>query len=158
MMRPGVRADRGLGGSMPAFTGVSHVDLTVRDADRSAAWYERVLCLERVAETAEAERTPWRVVNLMHQPTGLTIGLIRHPSSGDDDFSEFRVGLDHLSLSVTSRDELEAWVEHLDECGVPHSGITDRVYDGLGDLQWSTSVLVFRDPDNIQLELMALRV
>jgi len=26
--------------NMPEFTGVSHVELTVRDVDRSATWYE----------------------------------------------------------------------------------------------------------------------
>ncbi|MEO5837991.1 MAG: VOC family protein [Acidimicrobiales bacterium] len=141
---------------MPAFAGVSHVDLTVRDADLSAAWYERVLCLVKVAEHSADEHTPRRVVNVMHQPSGFTIGFNRHTSGIDGEFSELRVGLDHLSLAVASREELESWVEHLNACGVSHSGISDHVYSGLGDLQWSTSVLVFRDPDNIQLELMAL--
>ena len=31
---------------MPKFNGVSHVQLTVRDADRSPAWYERILCMQ----------------------------------------------------------------------------------------------------------------
>ena len=141
---------------MPTFTGVSHVELTVRDVDRSVAWYERVLCLVKVAELSAEEHAPGRVVNLMHQATGLTIGLIRHTFGIDADFSERQVGLDHLALAVASREEMEGWVEHLDACGVSHSGISDHLYVGLGDLQWSTSVLVFRDPDNIQLELMAL--
>jgi catechol-2,3-dioxygenase len=64
----------------------------------------------------------------------------------DGDFSEFRVGLDHLALAVESRSELEDWVAHFDGHGVWHSAISDR--------QWG-SVLVFRDPDNIQLELFS---
>ena len=83
----------------------------------------------------------------MHMRTGLTFGLIQHASGDDGEFSEFRVGLDHLALAVESRDELEKWVGHLDECGVPHSRISDTP---------DASVLVFRDPDNIQLELFAL--
>jgi catechol 2,3-dioxygenase-like lactoylglutathione lyase family enzyme len=134
---------------MPEFTGVSHVELTVRDADRSAAWYEHVLGMRRFGEFPEY-RTPGvsaRVDQVMHLPTRLTIGLIQHESGEDGEFSEFRIGLDHLALAVESRDELESWVEHLDACGVRHSGISDMPYG---------SVVVFRDPDNIQLELFAV--
>jgi catechol-2,3-dioxygenase len=136
------------GGTMPDFTGVSHIELTVRDADRSAAWYEQVLGMRKVAENPEDEHpTPGvlaRVVNVMHPTAGVVIGLIRHKYGKDDEFSEFRVGLDHLALAIASRDELENWVEHLDRCGVQHSPISDY---------WYGSVVVFRDPDNIQLEL-----
>ena len=38
---------------MPAFTGVSHVELTVRDADRSADWYAQVLGMRRMGEMPE---------------------------------------------------------------------------------------------------------
>jgi glyoxylase I family protein len=134
---------------MPVFTGVSHVDLTVRDADRSAAWYERVLCMRLLGELTDLA-TPWLsayVVQVMNPATGQTFGLVQHASGEDGDFSEFRVGLDHLSLAVESRVELEKWVVHLDGCGVPHSAISEMPYG---------SVVVFRDPDNIQLELLAL--
>jgi catechol 2,3-dioxygenase-like lactoylglutathione lyase family enzyme len=134
---------------MPVFTGISHVDLTVRDADRSAAWYERVLCMRLLGEFTEFA-TPWLsayVVQVMNPATGQTFGLVQHASGEDVDFSEFRVGLDHLSLAVESRVELDQWVEHLDGCGVPHSAIHEMPYG---------SVVVFRDPDNIQLELFAL--
>jgi catechol-2,3-dioxygenase len=80
-------------------------------------------------------------------PTGLTFGLIQHERGDDGEFSEFRVGLDHLALAVDTRDELVTWAEHLDGLGEPHSGISDHPYG---------SVLVFRDPDNIQLELFVL--
>ena len=133
---------------MPVFTGVSHVDLTVRDADRSAAWYERVLGMKSLG-TLPDFATPGvavHVVTMMNPVTGRTLGLVQHDSGEDSEFSEFRVGLDHLSLAVASRDELGAWVEHFDECGVDHSGIADMPYG---------SVVVFRDPDNIQLELIS---
>ena len=131
--------------SDPKFTGVSHIELTVRDADRSAAWYERVLLMKRLDTNPDGVHG--RLAHVMHMRTGLTFGLIQHASGDDGEFSEFRVGLDHLALAVESRDELEKWVGHLDECGVPHSRISDTP---------DASVLVFRDPDNIQLELFAL--
>ncbi len=80
----------------------------------------------------------------MRHPTArFALGVRTHDSSDDAEFSEFRVGLDHLALQVDRRSELEKWAEHLDGCGVAHSAITDMPYG---------SVLVFRDPDNIQLE------
>ncbi|MFN8454177.1 MAG: VOC family protein [Anaerolineae bacterium] len=58
------------------------------------------------------------------------------------------MGLDHLSLSVGSRADLEAAVRLFDERGVPHGEIKDLT-------AFSLYVLAFRDPDNIQLELTA---
>jgi glyoxylase I family protein len=134
---------------MPDLSGVSHVELSVSDSTRSAAWYEEVLGMTRVAEFSEhpTAGVSARVVNLLHPSAGVAIGLVTHESCQDEEFSEFRIGLDHLAFAVDSRDELELWVEHLDRCGVQHSAISDQPYG---------SVVVFRDPDNIQLELFVL--
>jgi glyoxylase I family protein len=131
---------------MPDVTGVAHIELTVRDADRSGSWYEQVLGMQRLElpEEYRNDSVPAREVNLMHPTAGLVLSLIQHESGEDGDFSEFRVGLDHLALTVESRSELQKWVAHFDGHGVPHSAISDQ--------PWG-SVLVFRDPDNIQLEL-----
>jgi glyoxylase I family protein len=67
----------------------------------------------------------------------------------NDRFTENRVGLDHVSFSVDSREELEAAVQLFDQEGVSHGEIKD-LGPGLG-----LYVLAFRDPDNIQLELTA---
>ena len=80
--------------SDPKFTGVSHIELTVRDADRSAAWYERVLLMKRLDTNPDGVHG--RLAHVMHMRTGLTFGLIQHASGDDGEFSEFRVGLDHL--------------------------------------------------------------
>ena len=78
---------------------------------------------------------------------GLLLGL-RPVAPDGDRFDEDRVGLDHLSFSVASRDELEKAVRLLDEHGVPHGEIT--TLGGFG-----IHILPFRDPDNIQVELTA---
>ena len=78
---------------MPVFTGVSHVDLTVRDADRSAAWYERVLGMKSLGTLPDLA-TPGvavHVVTMMNPVTGRTLGLVQHDSGADSEFSEFRV-------------------------------------------------------------------
>jgi glyoxylase I family protein len=43
--------------------------------------------------------------------------------------------------------DLEAWAGWLDELGIGHSGVIDA------DKPVPYSVVVFRDPDNIQLEI-----
>jgi len=58
------------------------------------------------------------------------------------------VGLDHVSFTVSNRQELEKAVRILDERKVPHGKIVD-----LAPLQ--IYVLMLRDPDNIQVELTA---
>jgi catechol 2,3-dioxygenase-like lactoylglutathione lyase family enzyme len=69
-------------------------------------------------------------------------------SIASDHFDENRVGLDHISFSVGSRNELEKAIQEFDYLGIPHGEIKNL--GGLGIL-----VLAFRDPDNIQLELTA---
>jgi glyoxylase I family protein len=66
-----------------------------------------------------------------------------HGTAEAGSFDERRVGLDHLAFRVADRDELQRWVTHLDASGVPHSGIIDTGYG---------PTVVFRDPDNMQLE------
>ena len=55
-----------------------------------------------------------------------------------------RAGLDPIAFRVEDRDELQRWAAHLEAKGVAQSGIADMSYG---------PTLVFRDPDNIQLEL-----
>lgn len=74
------------------------------------------------------------------------IGLHTHPSNKREPFTETRTGLDHVCFSVADRGELGAWAARFAELGVEQSPIADA---------GSYSVLVFRDPDDIQLELIA---
>ena len=62
-------------------------------------------------------------------------------------FAETRTGLDHASFGVAQRADLDTWADHFKKLNVSQSPITDR--DGY-------AVLVFRDPDNIQLELISM--
>ena len=137
---------------MPNITGVSHIELTVRDVDRSTTWYQHVLGMQTLLAYSQhpTAGVDARIVHLFHPATGLVIGLMQHEQTGADDaFSEFHVGLDHLSFAVESHAELEGWARHLESHGVEHSPIRDHAYG---------AVLVFRDPDNIQLELFVLNV
>jgi glyoxylase I family protein len=78
-------------------------------------------------------------------PGGGLLGL-RPVAPDGDRFDEDRVGLDHLSLAVPSSAELHDAAALLDEAGIAHGGVKD-----IG----RASILEFRDPDGIALELIA---
>jgi glyoxylase I family protein len=125
---------------MPDLVAFSHVDLTVTDAERSVRWWHDVLGFELVHTSDQGTHQVW---SLMH-PGGLNVNLMTHSVRPADRFDERVVGLDHLSFKASDRSELEQWVAHFDALGVDHSGVVDAHFG---------STLVFRDPDNIQLEL-----
>jgi catechol 2,3-dioxygenase-like lactoylglutathione lyase family enzyme len=87
---------------------------------------------------------------LIEPRSGVAIGL--HTNTGNDGrrFDEARTGLDHVAFNVATRDELQAWTARLDELGIEHSGIRE-----VGE-PFAFATVVFRDPDNVQLELFAL--
>lgn len=128
---------------------VAHIRLTVTDIAQSRQFYESVfdwpVALEVPADADDAtrERMSFLFGGVLYNLGDLLIGL--RPVA-DDRFDEDRVGLDHLCLRVSSRAELEAAATHLDELGVAHEPIKDI---GHG------TILEFRDPDNIALELFA---
>jgi catechol 2,3-dioxygenase-like lactoylglutathione lyase family enzyme len=126
---------------MPTITGAHHVAFTVQDVDASAAWYQDLFGMQVIMQNDD-ETVRLRV--LVHPECGWLIGLREYPGHPDAAFSEFRTGLDHIAFTVSSRDELEAWQSVLDEKGVTFSPIAETP---IGTL------VVLRDPDNIQLEL-----
>lgn len=126
---------------MPRFAKVSHTSFSVTDAERSARWWHDVLGL---VTFDRVEGEGWRGVLLLHEPSGTVMELQEHDANPGDRFDPRRTGLDHLGLMVASRDELAAWQEHFARLGVDHTPVADREYG---------SVLTFRDPDGIQLEM-----
>jgi len=125
---------------MPAITGAHHVAFTVRDADRSAQWYGDLLGMQVVLK-GDDETVRFRV--LAHPGSGWVIGVRQYPGREEGAFDEFRTGLDHFAFGVSSRAELEGWEQRLREAGIAFTPISDSPIG---------PVIVFRDPDNIQLE------
>lgn len=127
--------------SRPELAGYSHMSFSVRDLDTSERFYREVLGFEVI------ERPPghgWTEVMLGHRASGTVVGLQCHEANAGEPFHHARTGMDHFSMRVASRDELERWVAWLDEHGVEHSPVHDMPYG---------YVVVLRDPDHIQLEL-----
>ena len=128
---------------MPETEGVSHTALTVTDLDASVDWYKRVF---EGAILWQEDQGDHKFVLIFAAP--LAIGLHWHQRTPDGDaFDERRVGLDHISFQVPNRGTLDEWAKRLDELDIAHSPVTEAPYG---------TVLVFRDPDNIQLEFFAL--
>jgi glyoxylase I family protein len=130
---------------VPEITGVNHIALTVNELDISVPWYTEVFGL---AEVMRVDEGVHKYVVLIHPGSQLVVGLHAHDANEGEAFKETRTGLDHIGFQVESRAALDAWEARFAELGVEHSPITDAPYGG---------VLVFRDPDNIQLELSAPR-
>ncbi|MGH9132584.1 MAG: VOC family protein [Ilumatobacteraceae bacterium] len=132
---------------MTTITGISHIDLTVSDIDRSEAWYAELFGLKRVLDGRnDGQHFEFRY--LLHPDTMLILGLVHHDGTLGSAFEEHRIGLDHLSFNVASRAELDAWQERVAERSIEHTPIHESP-------MWD--VLVLRDPDNIQLELFYMR-
>lgn len=132
-------------------TGFAHVRLTVTDLARSRAFYDDLFGWDVAfevppdADDATREQLAFLYGGIIYAFPGGLFGL-RPVAEGSDSFSEDRVGLDHVSLSLASLEDLRSAVEVLDSSGVPHEQIKD-----LGEV----SILEFRDPDGVALELSA---
>lgn len=130
---------------MPELQAIHHIALTVSDLDVSVPWYEKVFGFSKIAEEGHPDGVGSFVL-FSSADFSTMIGLHVHPSNVGERFAETRTGLDHVSFRVANRDELVAWESRLSELGVEHSPVND---------QELYSVVVFRDPDNIQLEFIS---
>jgi glyoxylase I family protein len=133
--------------------GLHHIALTVTDVDASIAWYEKVFGISFQMDAPH----PGGVGKLLaDEELKLIIVLHRHDANEREQFAETRTGLDHVGFMLADRQELEAWQTHLEKQGVKRSTAADRplTQSPIADESYA-SVLVFRDPDNIQLELFA---
>ena len=125
------------------FPSLSHVAVTVRDLSVSVPWYEALFDAKPVLDEDTDPDFHHTVYLLGTTP----FGLHQHKTpAGEGEFSEFRVGLDHVAFGVANRAELEKWARRLDERGIAHGGIKDASYG---------SGLSVRDPDGIALEFFA---
>jgi catechol 2,3-dioxygenase-like lactoylglutathione lyase family enzyme len=131
---------------MPELGAIHHVSLTVSDLDTSVRWYQDVLGLAELMKEEHPDGSGYGIV-LGKPDFSMCIGIHTHNDADGARFAETRTGLDHLSFLAKDRDELAAWEKHLADKGVDYSPLND---------QGAYAVVVFRDPDNIQLEFIVL--
>ena len=123
-------------------SGLDHVVLTVTDLARARRFYGDLLGFE--IEIGEEPEYPSGAFYFF--VGGVEITLVRHDRTPSADrFSEFRVGLDHLSFVAPDEAALHALADKLIAAGVDTQGV--ETYTPTGK-----RYVVFRDPDNIQLE------
>lgn len=117
--------------------GIHHVELTVTDLQRSVLFYSQLPSFKIVAQHPHF---------VMFDTGSFKFGLTDHNNKvKSNSFSELNTGLDHISFSVSSKQDLESAKEFFDREQIIHGEIKKLSND--------TFVLAFRDPDNIQLEL-----
>lgn len=129
---------------MPPFEGISHVSLSVRDCETTAAWWRAVF---ELPEVMRIEEDTWRAI-LLELPDGRAIEFQQHDGNGGETFDPARTGFDHMGLAVDTREQLLEWQGHFEQRGVEHTPIVERDYG---------AVLTFKDPDRIQFEMFYLR-
>ncbi|TDQ51518.1 VOC family protein [Actinorugispora endophytica] len=125
---------------MPQLTGLAHITLSVRDRDDSVDFYRDVLGF-REYQTKDDSR--WLRTNCRH-PSGLLLCITEHADHFNARFDHRHAGVDHLAFEVSGLGELEAWADRLDEFEVDHTPIVHCE---------SGSLVMFEDPDGVQLEL-----
>lgn len=131
---------------MPDIASIHHVSFTVTDLDRSVAWYKEVLGLAELMREDHPDGNGYAIV-LGKPDFSMCVGLHAHRANASEPCNETRTGLDHVSFGVAQRADLDTWADHFRSLNVSQSPIND---------QEGYAVLVFRDPDNIQLELISM--
>jgi glyoxylase I family protein len=117
--------------------GIHHIELTVSDLEKSREFYSKLPGFKVVASYPGF---------VMFFCRNFYLGLTDHKGKATKEkFDEFRTGLDHLSFDVSEKNDLDEAIRFFDFEGIKHGNIEK--------LSNSTHTLVFRDPDNIQLEL-----
>jgi catechol 2,3-dioxygenase-like lactoylglutathione lyase family enzyme len=134
--------------------GLHHIALTVADFEVSIPWYEGVF---GIRYQMEAPHQGGVGKLLGDEGWNLVIVLHVHEASQGERFDERRTGLDHIGISTPGRAELDAFSEHLVSVGgVRKVAVADRplTQSPIAETPYG-DFLVFRDPDNIQLEAFA---
>src|SRR3954471_10459111 len=93
--------------AMPDFPPLTHLALTVRDLSVSVPWYRALFDAEPVLDE-DTDPDMHHTVYLLGN--GTLFGVHQHKTPAPkEQFSEFRVGLDHIAFGVANREELEKW-------------------------------------------------
>ena len=123
-------------------TGLSHLGLRVTNLARTKRFYVETLGCQLVRETDGGI-----LINI----SGLLVALyeIDSDSANYDRFNPFRVGLDHLALTVENPGILEDLKRDLDKAGVRNNGVEE-------DPETHDKYISFYDPDGIAWELYSL--
>jgi len=126
---------------MPDLSGFHHVKLPVADLIRSRDWYTSVLGLRVEIEFVEDDVL--RGLALADATGRVRLALRLDPAR-----AAALAGFDPIAVEVPKREDVEAWLDRLDDLGQSHGGVVTGHKGG--------SVLVgLHDPDGIEIRLYA---
>ena len=123
-----------------------HVALTVTDIEASVAWYSDLFGFKELTRDAHHGDGGGFAVVVGPEDWSMFIVMNSHPTNAGEGFDPVRTGLDHVGFTVPDRATLDEWVAKFEDRGVTYSPVTEH------DWGWS---LNFRDPDDVQLQLVA---
>lgn len=123
-----------------------HVALTVTNMDKSVDWYADLFGFVELAREDHHGGGGGRAVVLGPEDWSMFVVMNEHPTNAGESFDPTRTGLDHIGFAVPDRATLDGWVTRFEEKGITYSPVTEH------DWGWS---LNFRDPDDVQLQLVA---
>ncbi len=119
--------------------GLHHINVTVSDLKQAKAFYGDLLGFKINDEYMEE----YKFISFSVGP--VDVYMLQHEATPKGDrFSEFRIGLDHLSFAAPSEEALNELAAKLLAAGVNTKGVETFVT--------GNKYIAFRDPDNIQLE------
>jgi catechol 2,3-dioxygenase-like lactoylglutathione lyase family enzyme len=131
--------------STPNVAGLHHIQLPVSDLDASTTWFERVLGARYQPQFDHFDDKGMRFAVMLEVP-GLEFPLQLRLSGH---LAEAIVGYEPVTFGAVDRAHLDAWADHLDACGIEHSGIQSARIGQTID---------FSSPDGARLRLYTLPV
>ena len=133
---------------MVEFKGIAHINLTVRDFDKSLPFYKSLFAFLGLREMIAMDGYYYCVGKRC------AIGVqSAAPERAGDAFDQGRAGLHHFCLSLGSNEDIDALAEHVETLGgaiIRPPGPNDDWFPGM------YSVL-FEDPDGIRIEANHIR-
>jgi catechol 2,3-dioxygenase-like lactoylglutathione lyase family enzyme len=122
--------------------GLSHLGLRVTNLARAKHFYVDTLGCQLVRQTD---------AGILVNVAGILVALYETDSDSAtyDRFNPFRVGLDHLALTVENPSILEDLKRDLDAAGVRNNGVEE-------DPETHDKYISFYDPDGIAWELYSI--
>ena len=126
-----------------------HLDLTVRDLERSAPFYDAVLGFLGYRRTKEGDG--WIDWDL-ELPDGTYCGIAIRRAHRERGHDRYTVGLHHFAWAAASRDDVDRLHAHLQKRGAT---ILDAPAD-YPQYRAGYYAVFFADPDGLKLEIVHL--
>lgn len=137
----------------PTNLAINHIGLSVSNLERSVDFYCDVLGCQLVFPILDALNFAGRRAVVSFAGSSQVLDLNEFASNEGEVFDPARTGLDHVSFTIASREELDRWAQWLDDQRIERSPIRDHNIH-VPPVHWEVVMFDFLDPDGIQLEFV----